>query len=154
MILERRKLDNKKGFTLMEVIIVLVILAILAALLIPSLVGYIDRANENTCLVECRHFVTAAQTIAVERYADKTLEDATDGIEIKYNEFLKECFVLAELDDNGAIPDDHFAEVTVTPKGKIVSVKYTDGYYTATYTEGDFELVEGVELLANGAFVK
>ncbi len=38
-----RKMKNKKGFTLVELIVVLVILAILAALLIPALTGYIDR---------------------------------------------------------------------------------------------------------------
>ena len=34
-----RKMKNKKGFTLVELIVVLVILAILAALLIPALTG-------------------------------------------------------------------------------------------------------------------
>ena len=36
---------NKKGFTLVELIVMLVILAILIALLVPTLTGYIDRAN-------------------------------------------------------------------------------------------------------------
>ena len=40
-----RKLKDRKGFTLVELIVVLVILAILAALLIPALTGYIDKAN-------------------------------------------------------------------------------------------------------------
>ena len=35
----------KKGFTLVELIIILVILAIISALLIPTLVGYIDEAR-------------------------------------------------------------------------------------------------------------
>ena len=42
-----RKIKNKKGFTLVELIVVLVILAILAALLIPALTGYIDKANKQ-----------------------------------------------------------------------------------------------------------
>lgn len=42
--------DNKKGFTLVELIVVLVILAILAALLIPALTGYIDKAKESRLL--------------------------------------------------------------------------------------------------------
>ena len=37
---------NKKGFTLVEVVVVLVILAILAAILIPTLTGYVDKASE------------------------------------------------------------------------------------------------------------
>lgn len=42
-----KKLKEKKGFTLVELIVVLVILAILAALLIPALTGYIDKAKIN-----------------------------------------------------------------------------------------------------------
>ena len=42
-----KKLKDKKGFTLVELIVVLVILAILAALLIPTLTGYIDKANQR-----------------------------------------------------------------------------------------------------------
>ena len=40
---KKLKENNKKGFTLVELIVVLVILAILAALLIPALTGYIDK---------------------------------------------------------------------------------------------------------------
>ena len=39
---KKLKENNKQGFTLVELIVVLVILAFLAALLIPALTGYID----------------------------------------------------------------------------------------------------------------
>ena len=44
-----QKLKDKKGFTLVELIVVLVILAILAALLVPALTGYIDKARKGSC---------------------------------------------------------------------------------------------------------
>ena len=36
---------NKKGFTLVEIIVVLVILAILAVIAVPSVLGYVEQAK-------------------------------------------------------------------------------------------------------------
>ena len=58
-----KKLKDKKGFTLVELIVVLVILAILAALLIPALTGYIDRANEEKVIAEARMALMAAPRV-------------------------------------------------------------------------------------------
>ena len=74
------------GFTLVEVIVVLVLLAILAALFVPSLVGYIDKAKKSAVISECRLTVAAAQTLYSERYADggtPTETEITDLAEVK-----------------------------------------------------------------------
>ncbi len=43
----RKKVKNKKGFTLIELIIVIVIIAILAAVAIPAILGYIERSRQS-----------------------------------------------------------------------------------------------------------
>lgn len=58
-----------KGFTLVELIVVLVILTILAAILTPVLIGYIDKAREQQGLIEAEYYVTAIQTELTELYA-------------------------------------------------------------------------------------
>ena len=63
-----RQKNNKKGFTLVELVVILVILAILMAILVPSLVGYIRKAKTQQAFAECRSCVIAAQSIASETY--------------------------------------------------------------------------------------
>ena len=73
--------NNKKGFTLVELIVVLVILAILAALLIPALTGYIDKAKEKSITAETRQVVMATQTLVDEEYGALSVTDAAIAIE-------------------------------------------------------------------------
>jgi len=49
-----KKILTKKGFTLIELIVVIAILAILAAILIPSLTNYITQATEARDLANAR----------------------------------------------------------------------------------------------------
>ena len=88
-----RKMKNKKGFTLVELIVVLVILAILAALLIPTLTGYIDKANKEKVVSECRMVVMAAQTEASELYGKMNggvlAFDTTNNTATKYDAAVK-----------------------------------------------------------------
>lgn len=65
----KKKKKNRKGFSLVELIVVLVIMAILSAALIPSLIGYISKTKEQNVQSECQQAVTAAQTIASGLYA-------------------------------------------------------------------------------------
>ena len=57
----KRKTNKDKGFTLVELIVVLVILAILAAILVPALLGYIDRAKEKQYVLNAKSALTATQ---------------------------------------------------------------------------------------------
>ena len=50
-----KNLKNKKGFTIVELVIVIAVIAILAAVLIPTFGGVIQRANDSKVIQEARN---------------------------------------------------------------------------------------------------
>lgn len=70
-------MKNNKGFTLVEIIVVLVILAILAAATIPSMLGFVTDAKKKANSAEVRAVYLAAQSYAIEQIATRGTEAAT-----------------------------------------------------------------------------
>ncbi|MEG2909181.1 MAG: prepilin-type N-terminal cleavage/methylation domain-containing protein [Erysipelotrichaceae bacterium] len=61
--------NDVKGFTLVEIIVVLLIIAILAAISIPTMIGYVNEARESEYIAQARTAYVAAQTVAIKRVA-------------------------------------------------------------------------------------
>ena len=140
-----RKMKNKKGFTLVELIVVLVILAILAALLIPALTGYIDKANKEKVVAECRMVVMAAQTEASEAYGTLTAASASSTTtDEKVMEQMakngKDLIALAEVKGK--------FKITIT-NSKVSQVIYTNSGFNVTYNGSAYDVKKSADDTAN-----
>jgi len=62
-LMERRRNENEKGFTLIELMVVVLIIAILIAIAIPTFLGARQRANNRAAQSSLRNALTAAKTI-------------------------------------------------------------------------------------------
>ena len=102
--------EEKKGFTLVELIVVLVILAILAAILVPALLGWIDEARNKQYVLEARNIYVATQAVADEAYANS--KSGTLSIADLSKNSYKRIVALADLKSAPTI-----SEVTVKGDG-------------------------------------
>ncbi len=108
-----RNTDSKnKGFTLVELIVVLVILAILAAILVPALLGYIDRAKGSQLLLRDNSIMKGWQAQLTKVYATAPEKDSngdpytvSSAVDEEHDgtgaAFLAEVAKMADMPSNG-----------------------------------------------------
>lgn len=65
----KRILRSRRGFTLVELVVVLVIAGITASFAVPALTGYIDNAKEKQAVSEAQACVETVTRIAAQKYA-------------------------------------------------------------------------------------
>ena len=66
----KRILHSRRGFTLVELVVVLVILGVTASVGVPALTGYIDNAKEKQAVSETQACVETATRLAAAKYAE------------------------------------------------------------------------------------
>ncbi|MBR1470073.1 MAG: type II secretion system protein [Lachnospiraceae bacterium] len=141
--MKKSKKMNNKGFTLVELIVVLVILAILAAILVPTLLGYIERAREE------KDFSTAqAVRVAVQSEIAELYGKGKDPVEWSDVEGAKEkIFKLIGADSDGNLDGQTIALSggTINSSNQLTYIKLTIGGKTYAYTTEGNKWVAGDE---------
>ena len=116
---------NNKGFTLIEIIVVLVIMAILMSIAMPSVFGYTQKGQETAATSECRSVVTAA----IQELSDKYIRTGNREFD---SDVINKALKLSNVEgyiQNQKIGSDELIEYLeyVHPSG--IVVVYENGSY-------------------------
>src|SRR5258705_3753864 len=74
----RNRRDGEDGFTLIELMVVVLIIAILIAIAIPTFLGAQDRARDRGAQSDLRNALTAAKTVATDHSGYFLKDDPTN----------------------------------------------------------------------------
>lgn len=136
----REKCKNKKGFTMVELIVVIVIILVLAAVLVPSLLKYIDKANQANVKADAATLLSQVQA----DYAAKQASDDTgvtgitniNGVTITETKTTTDIVTTTTLTKDTA---KYLVETTgtgTTAYDEITAFAYANNKYTAVWIQG------------------
>ena len=112
----KKVLKNKKAFTLTEMIVVIAIIGILAGVLIPTITGYIKRANQSAASQEATAMFQVYETWETE-------VEAGLGADKYFADYYKKI-TEEDLSENYYI---EYATITEKKVGNEVSLIFVDG---------------------------
>ena len=130
---------NNKGFTLVELLVVIVILAIMSAILVPKLFVYIDEENAKQEIIRAKATMTAIQTELTKCYARyKSNRKKNNGEEVTTKNLIGEKIPDSKKmgDDDWDLSDTHFTSKVFEEAG-ITEKPYLVIFYTKKYVEDD-----------------
>ena len=120
---------NKKGFTMVELIVVIVIILVLAAVLVPNVMKYIDKAAQASCKNDAASMLTQVQADVADEFAVKGT--IPEEVTVNDNAVAKKVETLTIAAKGTGIA----GEYTVTADGQVSSFAYQNGKHYILWSQ-------------------
>ena len=130
---------NKKGFTLVEIIVVLVILAILAAIAVPSVLGYVEEAKKEKYIAEAKAIYTVIQV------EETKLANEIDYTDKPSNYNRAEDYMYAKICDKSdfnKVGEGIVSQKTGIPKVSNIHSSNDSKMYILNWTSEDGKIID------------
>lgn len=127
-----KKLNNK-GFSLVEIIIVIAIMAVLAGALAPQLIKYIDKSRKSADIQTAQTIATAVSTALAEE----------DNYEVASSTTLSACYAITPTPNKFQEEIQDILGGATAPKPKYRSTAHTDFYIKVDNTDKSFKIYAG-----------
>lgn len=135
MIKKLQALRAKKGFTLVELIVVIAIIGVLAAILIPTLSGVIESARKRSAESTCQSIQSSAKAFAssvMSKTGNICTSSSTCDMDDGAGAVTMSAYIMKQMPEISG-SSDKGATVVLT-NGEVTSVTYTEGAFTCLWT--------------------
>jgi|GEM_PF-3583601 len=132
---------NRKGFSLVELIVVIAIMAVLVGVIAPNLIRNIEKSRESRDISQLDDFISAVQAAAANEKINNEITNYSGTIKIQdllTNTEDKTLDALGEelLNDYKTTAFDK-AECTCSDETLVAYLTITDGTFTAFWSEDE-----------------
>ena len=134
-----KKIKEIKGFTLVELLAVIALVAVLSGLAVTNIVSSINNSRKNQFLLDAKRMISKAEALIAENRDYRTIAQTASGITFQFNTYsktelgklvtIKGLNEKGEFDkdaDAGPYNDDTYVKVTYA-SNKYVYCVYASG---------------------------